>query len=339
MNFWTKFVLIISSFVPLFSVSAFGDIMPEDPHRHFFEHLRDTGIMTPFGDGNFYPAYNVTRAEALTVAMRAGQITFPEYQGQIYFNDVDPNQWYAPIVARAVEVGVVDDIHPNFRPSDAVSKAEFLTFLFRATAVNLKPYQSRRDIAADIPNNSWMTPYFAYAKRYQIAHIDANNNYLPSRLLTRREVGVMTYRQLRVYHGNVETKELIELQVALQQFLSHIKAGRNQDAEFEVHRILKINEKIVRTRNNQDAIATQAISKAMKHLSESLRSFRYGKNLDGIASLHLAIQQTERAAEKSEKMKPFADELTLLINETLLTFSGRSGELLTQLDSPILTDK
>lgn len=312
------------------TIYAINDIAADDPHRSIIEHLRDTGVMRPTADGNFYPNHRVTRAEALTAAMRAGGIVIPEFNGNVYFQDIDPNTWYAPIIARAVEVGIIDKAHANFRPTEAVSKAEYLAFLLRSTATNLKPYNSNRNIAADIPNDSWMIPYFAYAKKYQIAHIDSNNNYLPGRLITRREVAVITYRQLRIFHGNVETKELIELQSSINQFLMLVKMGKTQEAEFEVHKILKLNDRIMRTKNNQDALAMQSISKAMKHLSESLRSFRYSKNLDGIASLHLALKQAERAGQKSERLKPFADELTLLINETLLTFSGQNGELLTK---------
>ncbi len=327
MNLWTRFLVTALGLIPFLSTFALNDIPADDPHRHYFEHLSEVGIMRPNAEGFFRPGGSVTRAEALTVAMRAGQIRIPEKTEVTHFGDVDPNVWYATIVDRGVQTGVVKKGAPNFRPHDPVTKSEFLAFLLRATATYIGNHKTDRNIANDVPNESWMVPFFGYAKKYQIAHIDANNNYLPGRHLTRREVGVMTYRQLRVHHGNIETKELIRLQAAIKQFLQSVKSGNYQDAEFQVHSILKLNEKIVRTRNNQDAVAAQAISKAMKHLVESLRNFRYEKNLAGISELHLAIKQTKRAGQKSERMRPFSEELTQVINETLLSFQLDNVEM------------
>ncbi len=323
---WGRFCLLIgiSSIAFFVNTEAFYDVGETDPHLSTFNHLRDVGIMKGSADGNFYPEKLMTRAEALTVALRSGGISIPQYSGEIHFNDVDPNAWYASTVARAVETNVIRPGYTNFRPEQAVSKAEFLTFLFRATLTDLKPHYSSRNVASDIPNDSWMVPYFDYAKRYQIAHLPADDLYRPAKALSKREVALMTYRQLKLFHGNDETKLLVELNAAINQFLELIRNGKNEEAEFQVHRLLQLNEKIARTRNSSDAVAALAISRSMEHLSESFRYFRYGNNLRGIENLHLALKQARRAQEKSVAMEGFAQELANIISESLITYTQPS---------------
>ena len=303
---------------------AFTDISNDDPNYSIFAHLDDVNIMNS-RNGAFQPDLLVTRAEALTVALRAGGISIPnDFQAQFYYADVDPNQWYTPVIARAVETKILTPPFGNFRPDEPVDKSEFLTMLFRAGQVDLRPFYSVRNIAKDIPNDSWMQPYFAYAKRYQIAHLPADGYYLPSKNLTRREVALMTYRQLRVFHGSTETKLLVELQGSIQQFLELVRHGKTAEAEFQVHSIMALNEKIIRSHNNEDAVAAMSISRSMEHLSDSLRYFKYGKNLRGISELHLALKQAERAETKSVTMAPFANELAQIIGESLQAYTEPS---------------
>lgn len=317
------FTAFLGSFIPS-NANAFTDVSATHPHYSTFAHLDEVNIMNAQG-GAFMPEQLVTRAEALTTALRAGGISISaEFDGVVHYSDVDPNQWYAPVVARAVEVGVLKARNQNFRPDQVVGKAEFLTMLFRAGQVDLRPFYSSRNVSADIPNDSWMMPFFAYAKRYQIAHLPADNYYLPQKALTRREVALMTYRQLKVFHGSDETKLLVELQGSIQQFLELVRSGKTEAAEFQVHNLIQLNDKIARTHNNQDAVAALAISRSMGHLSDSLRYFKYGNSLRGIAELHLALKQAERAEAKSVAMAPFAKELSQIIGESLLAYTQPS---------------
>ena len=317
-------ILIGSMLLPIFSTAAFSDLAPADPQMKIFTHLRDVGIMTPYPDGNLYPEKIMTRAEALTVALKSGGIAIPsDFGGHTYFNDVNPNAWFAPVVARAVELKIVNNRNPHFRPDDAVSKAEFLAFLFRSTQVNFTPFFGRtKDLALDVPEEAWFAPHFAYAKKYQIAHLPADQFYRPMKPLARREVAMMTFRQLRIFHGDEATIKMIQLQAEITQFIGLLRAGKQDKAEFHLQTIVELTDSLTRTRNDKNAVAAMAISNAMDHFSDSLRYFKYGRNLNAIESLHLATKFAERAGEKSEKMQPFARDLSLLIDETLISYTG-----------------
>ena len=317
-----KTALFLCSFFISFSVHAFNDVSDSDLNIHMFSHLQDVGIMRADAQNNFNPTRGITRAEALTVAMRAGNIKIAgTFDGNTYFGDVNPNTWYAPVVARAVNVGIIKPNYAAFRPTQVVTKAEFLAFLFRSTRVQVNLFKPVRNVAKDIPNDSWMKPYFAHAKKYQIAYLPPDNLYRPAKKLSRREVAVMTYRQLKLFHGSRSTSRLMELQAEIQQFLELVKNGQAEEAETHMHKILKINEKLMRTKNSEDAVATLALSRSMEHFTESLRYFRYGKNLKAIENLHLSIKQAKKAEAKSITIAPFAKDLSEMIGETLMAFA------------------
>ncbi len=320
---WRCFSFFISFFIAS-TTFAYGDISVDDPYHHSFVHLREVGVMTPYQDGNFHPEKIVTRAEALTIAMRAGGFVIPEdFGGETYYADVDPNAWFAPIVHEAVNRRVIINKSDFFRPNDAVGKAEFLAFLFRATKVDFGPYFSRtRNIAMDIPADAWFAPHFAYAKKYQIAHLPSDKFYHPYKALSRREVGIMAYRQLHLFHGDTLTRTFVELQGEIQQFLQLLQSGKQDEAEMRLRKIVKLNRELTRIKNNSEAVAARYVSRAMTYLAESLRYFRHGHNLAGVENLYLASRQVEKAKGKAESFLPFVNELARLIDETMKNFTG-----------------
>ena len=304
------------------SVHAFYDIPPDDPQYSIFTHLQEVGVMHAYADGNYYPSRAISRVEGLVIAMRAGRIPVGEdFTGQVFFEDIDPAVWYAPYVEKAIEKRFVATTSYYFQPDEAITKAEFLAMLFGATKVDFRPFNSQlHGIALDVSAEDWYAPHFAYAKKYQIAYLPPDEFYRPNKILTRREVAMMTYRQSRIFFGDDMTETFVELQAQIQQFISLLKGGKEEKAEMHLQHILTLNDKLIRMKNNTDAIAAAAISRAMTHLAESLRFFRRGKNLAGLENLHLAAKQISHAGKKSGTFIPFVEELSLLVAETMDNF-------------------
>ena len=309
------------------STHAFYDVTPEDPQHHIFTHLQEVGVMHAYQDGNYYPSQAVSRAEALVIAMRAGRIPVGEdFTGKVFFEDVEPTVWYAPYIEKAIEKRIVATTNYYFQPDEAITKAEFLAMLFRSTRVDFRHFMSQlHGVALDISTEDWFAPHFAYAKKYQIAYLPPDEFYRPNKILTRREVAMMTYRQSRVFFGDEMTEAFVELQAEIQQFISLLKGGKEDKAEMHLQNILTLNDKLVRMKNDTDAIAASAISRTMTHLAESLRFFRRGRNLAGIENLHLAAKQVTRAGKKSGTFIPFVEELSHLIADTMDNFISPIG--------------
>ncbi len=307
--------------IPAFSsVQAFNDVFEGDPQYATFNHLRDVGIMWGYEDGNFYPERGVTRAEALLIALRSGGIAIPSHEGITYFQDVSPDAWYAPAIKRGVDTEVIFQNTELFYPDNLVTKAEFLAMLFRATQVDFGPYFGTKNIASDIADEDWFVPHFAYAAQFQIAKLPPDNMYRPYKTLTRREVAVITFRQLRVFHGDEVTKVFIELQAVIDMFITFLQSGEEDKATMQLQRIVELTNSMTRMQNNEDAIAANAISLAMMNFSESLQSLRFQHYLRFLSSLYLAEKQAQRAREESVAIAPFAEKLIELIEETLMSF-------------------
>lgn len=300
------------------TATAFTDIAVDDPNAHIFQHLADVGVMNGFDDGLFHPEKLVTRAEALVIALRAGDISIPNTfdPTKIPFSDIDPNAWYIPAIARAVNLEFIGGT--TFRPNQPVSKAEFLAFLFRTTKVNYRPFLNTKiGIADDIQEDDWFALAFAYAKKYQIAHLPADNLYRPHKSLSRLEVALMTFRQLRLFHGDAATRDFLELQAKIQQFMTLFRAGKTEEAQTHLPRILELTENLTLKRNNENAVAAQALSQSLKHLVNSIRAFKFGRDLEGLEELFLSSRYAGRTAEKSEKLSPFARDVQDIISEIL----------------------
>ena len=306
---------------------AFTDIAVDNPNIHAIQHLSDVGIMGAYEDGGFHPEKIVTRAEALMICLRAGGIAIP--QGGNYelltFTDVDPNEWYGDAVLRAIELGFVSN-GEKFRPNEAITKAEFLGLLFRTTQVNYRPFLgAKMGIADDISEDDWFALAFAYAKKYQVAHLPADNLYRPYKSLSRLEVALMTFRQLRLFHGDAATKGFLELQAKIQQFMTLLRAGKSELAQTHLPRILELTDALTLQRNNENAVAAQSLSNSLKYLVNSIRAFKFGNRLVGLEQLFLASRYANRTAEKSEKLAPFAHDVHDIINTTLKDSSSYSN--------------
>jgi len=197
--------------------------------------------------------------------------------------------------------------------------------------VNFQPFYGRtKNIAEDVSEDDWFALHFAYAKKFQIAHLPADNRYNPHKWLSRREVALMTFRQLRIFHGDTVTKSFLELQAQVQQFVTLLRAGNDEKAQALLPRIFELSDALMLLQNNEDAVAAQALSRSIKHIAESVRAFKFGQNLTALEQLFLAANHSQRAAEKSEKVAPFATEILHLINESLENFINPNRKLFSE---------
>ena len=88
------------------------------------------GITTGTGDGKFSPDTTCTRAQSVTFLFRAiGKLV----DSKAEFSDVLTDSYYANAVAWAVENGVTNGIGDGlFGPNNSCTRAQIVTFLFRA---------------------------------------------------------------------------------------------------------------------------------------------------------------------------------------------------------------
>ena len=92
------------------------------------EYLSEQGVVEGYDDGSYKPDQEINRAEFLKIVMTARD---PTVAGNAYskkcFPDVDLDEWYAPYVCAAKELGIVEG-YPSgdFEPDSTINMAEAL---------------------------------------------------------------------------------------------------------------------------------------------------------------------------------------------------------------------
>ena len=123
-------------------------IVPEDPKdnnpeifsdvdghwaKEYIEELKNEGIISGFGDGSFRPDNIITRAEFVSMLMRAKPVV--DAVGTSEFNDVSENAWYYDAVIDASKAGIVFGTDGNFMPNSAVTREQLAVMIYRALGV------------------------------------------------------------------------------------------------------------------------------------------------------------------------------------------------------------
>ncbi|MEQ6051751.1 leucine-rich repeat protein [Lysinibacillus capsici] len=106
----------------------FNDI-PKD-HLYFgvIDQVQQAGLFEGI-DGNFQPTTNLTRAQMAKVLVLAFNLTS---SNKDTFEDVPKTHWAHNFIAILAGNGITIGDNGNFRPNDPVTRAEFVTFLYRA---------------------------------------------------------------------------------------------------------------------------------------------------------------------------------------------------------------
>ena len=113
------------------SMSTFADVPADAYYAKAVAWAVENGITTGTGNGLFSPDAACTRAQAVTFLWRAAGSPEPRSVGT--FADVPADAYYAKAVAWAVENGITTGTGSDkFSPDDTCTRAQIVTFLFRA---------------------------------------------------------------------------------------------------------------------------------------------------------------------------------------------------------------
>ena len=112
------------------AMSSFADVSMDAYYAKAVAWAVENGITTGTGDGKFSPDATCTRAQSVTFLFRAiGKLV----DSKAEFSDVLTDSYYANAVAWAVENGVTNGIGGGlFGPNNSCTRAQIVTFLFRA---------------------------------------------------------------------------------------------------------------------------------------------------------------------------------------------------------------
>lgn len=178
----------------LMKAKLFSDLSVVHENYKAVSYLFKKGTISGYPDGTFKPAQTVSRVEALKFIF-SGMDQDVKENLKLDFKDTYDSEWYAPFVATAQSLGIVQGYSDGtFRPSQGVNRVEFLKMLFSTTGVSVDPVVIDAPYL-DIPKLSWFGPYVQYAKNKNLFPVDGDNFY-PSNPMDRSEVAEVIYRML-----------------------------------------------------------------------------------------------------------------------------------------------
>lgn len=154
------------------------------------------GVTTGTGDGDtFSPTDECTRGQVVTFLYRAAgepEVTTTECP----FVDVDVEEYYGPAVLWAAENGVTTGIDAtHFNPNGKVSRAEFVTFLYRAAKGTASDAENT---FKDVADGIWYEDEVIWAAQNEItAGKGSADTFAPTDICTRAETVTFLYR----YYG------------------------------------------------------------------------------------------------------------------------------------------
>ena len=151
-------VEIKATFVKEVETSPFSDVSTSAYYYEAVKWAQEKGITGGIGDGLFGPNQPCTRAQIVTFLWRAAGS--PEPKALSSFSDVPADAWYAKAVAWAVENGVTSGMGGGlFGSGDPCTRAQSVTFLFKALKATAKGQADFKDVSA----SDWYAKAVAWA--------------------------------------------------------------------------------------------------------------------------------------------------------------------------------
>jgi polyhydroxybutyrate depolymerase len=141
-----KKILLFSLFSLLFSLNeALADFTDIEYswYRDSILNLQNQWLTNGYGDGRYGVENNITRAEILTLLLRASNIPLPEVSTEKCFPDVDPTMWYHRYICAASALGMANGFDDGkFKPNNPVTTLEAGAFGNKAFSLGINTTSS-----------------------------------------------------------------------------------------------------------------------------------------------------------------------------------------------------
>lgn len=186
----STFAVIPGSEVPEEQTNPFSDVNPDSYYYDAVLWAVENGVTNGTGANTFSPDIAVSRAQMVIFLWRANGS--PEATGANPFTDVDEDDYYYDAVLWAVGNGVtIGTSAETFSPDAVVTRAQAVTFQWRAVGSPVVSGSSFDDVAADA--------YYVNAVTWAVANGITNgtggSNFSPDAAVSRAQAVTFLYRE------------------------------------------------------------------------------------------------------------------------------------------------
>jgi hypothetical protein len=165
-SFLALSLLAVSFMTAAPQAGAYSDVNSSDWFAPYVEALAEAGIFNK-NLSHFRPADNMNRAEFVKTLVEAAGLSVADAPSA-GFQDVKSSDWFAPFVNTAVEEGIIN-AGTNFRPGDAVTRAEAVKIALQALDIDYASYVSPKASFTD-DNGHWAEDMISAA--YNLSIVD-----------------------------------------------------------------------------------------------------------------------------------------------------------------------
>ena len=183
-------VSVDASFSKIAAAVSFRDVNQSDYYYDAVQWAVEKGITEGTSATTFSPDASCTRAQMVTFLYRAAGSPAPKSTVNP-FKDVSSSDYYYNAVLWAIENGITTGVSADrFAPGATVSRAQTVTFLYRANGSPAANGASFSDVAAD----EYYANAVAWAVRSGITTGTGNGKFSPNADCTRGQIVTLLYR-------------------------------------------------------------------------------------------------------------------------------------------------
>ena len=176
--------------IPVKPVNPFADVSESNYYYDAVLWAVENGVTNGTTDTTFSPDMTVSRSQMVTFLWRA--YGSPEATGENPFTDVSESEYYYDAVlwaaANGITVGTTDT---TFSPEDPVTRAQAVTFQWRAAGSPAVTCSSFDDVEAD----TWYTQAVVWAVANEITNGTGGNIFSPDMVASRAQAVTFLYRE------------------------------------------------------------------------------------------------------------------------------------------------
>jgi len=174
-------------------VDGFRDVAASWARTEIGE-LAKRGIITGYGNYQFRPKANITRAEVAQILMKALGL---EGGTAVAYRDLNPQHWAYSAVSMAQQAGIAQG-YPDgtFRPDRPVTRAEMAAMLARAAGLEVRGAPGA-DPFPDVPRGHWAASAIQAMKAGGWLKGYPDGAFRPDAPATREEFAYLVYHMIR----------------------------------------------------------------------------------------------------------------------------------------------
>ena len=183
-------VNVDAAFSKIETTISFRDVKQGDYYYDAVKWAVEKGITEGTSSNTFSPNASCTRAQMVTFLWRSAGSPAPKSTTNP-FKDISANDYYYDAVLWAVEQGITSGTGADtFAPNATVTRAQTVTFLYRAAGSPAAGSSSFSDVAAD----AYYANAVAWASQNDITSGTGNGKFSPGADCTRGQIVTLLYR-------------------------------------------------------------------------------------------------------------------------------------------------